>query len=92
MKINGLIWHSLPESDVLENAGTSIPQGLSSEEVTKRTKQFGLNAISHKKTTGPLVLLLMQFTQPLVYILIAAGVVTALLKEYTDSIVIFGVV
>jgi cation-transporting ATPase F len=91
-KAGSLVWHSLPESDVPENAGSSIEQGLSSDEVAKRKEQFGANAISHKKAANPLVLFLLQFNQPLVYILIAAGIVTAILKEWVDSCVIFGVV
>ncbi|MBN1761065.1 MAG: cation-transporting P-type ATPase [Chitinispirillaceae bacterium] len=92
MKLQGSIWHSLQEMEVLENAGTSVQQGLTSEEIAKREKQFGANTVSRKKTAGLFVLILSQFNQPLVYILIAAGIVTALLKEYVDSIVIFGVV
>ncbi|MDP2806981.1 MAG: cation-transporting P-type ATPase [bacterium] len=92
LNITGLVWHSLPESKVLENAGTSIRQGLSSAEAAKRKEQFGANAITQKKGAGSLVLFLMQFNQPLVYILIAAGMITAFLKEWVDSGVIFGVV
>ncbi len=91
-KIQDSAWHSLQEMEVLESAETSIQDGLTFKEVTKRAAQYGANAISHKKTTGALVLLLMQFNQPLIYILIAAGVVTAFLKEFIDSSVIFGVV
>jgi len=92
LKIQDSTWHSLPEMEVLESAETSIQDGLTFKEVTKRAAQYGANAISHKKTTSALVLLLMQFNQPLIYILIAAGVVTAFLKEFIDSSVIFGVV
>lgn len=92
MKLDGLIWHSLPETDVLNNTGSSVQQGISSEEAAKRKEQLGPNAISQKKKESPLVLFLMQFNQPLVYILIAAAIITAFLKEWADSSVIFGVV
>lgn len=41
---------------------------------------------------GLLLRVLRQFHHPLVYVLLAAGTITALLHEYTDSAVIFGVV
>jgi Ca2+-transporting ATPase len=90
--ITGLVWHNLPESDVLQKTETSIQQGLSLDEVIKRKELFGPNIISQKKGTSALVQFLMQFNQPLVYILLAAAVVTAILKEWVDSSVIFGVV
>ena len=45
-----------------------------------------------KMGTGLLRRLLLQFHQPLIYILLAAGTVTALLQEWVDAGVIFGVV
>lgn len=87
-----MVWHSLSESEALKNTETSLHQGLSIEEVTQRKALFGANAITQKKAISPIVQFLMQFNQPLVYILIAAGTVTAILKEWVDSSVIFGVV
>lgn len=48
--------------------------------------------ITQKKGTSPVVLFLLQFHQPLVYILLAAAVVTRILREGVDAGVIFGVV
>ncbi len=45
-----------------------------------------------KKQKGPLIRFLLQFHQPLVYILLAAGTVTLLLQEWVDASVILGVV
>lgn len=92
IKLDGLVWHSLPENEVLSNTGSSIQHGISSEDSVKRKEQFGPNAISQKKKESPLILFLMQFNQSLVYILIAAAIITAFLKEWADSSVIFGVV
>ena len=92
MKTDNLVWYNLPESEVLVNAGSSITHGLSSEDVAGRKEKFGPNTITQKKTAGPLILFLEQFNQPLVYILVVATVITAALKEWVDSSVIFGVV
>ncbi len=45
-----------------------------------------------RKGKSALTRFLLQFHQPLVYILLAAGVITALLGEVVDSSVILGVV
>ena len=44
------------------------------------------------KTGGPLLRMARQFHNPLIYVLIAAGVVTLILGENIESGVIFGVV
>ncbi len=91
-KTNELQWHSLNEAEVLNGADTTIRQGLASAEAIQRRNKFGLNAITQQKGTSPFILFLRQFHQPLIYILITAGVITALLGELVDSSVIFGVV
>ncbi|HBE72515.1 MAG TPA: carbonate dehydratase, partial [candidate division Zixibacteria bacterium] len=85
-------WHSLGIDEAVSLAATDSKLGLDPEEAARRLEQHGPNAITGRKGTSPLVLFLSQFKQPLIYILIVAGVVTALLGEELDSGVIFGVV
>ncbi|MBN1984609.1 MAG: cation-transporting P-type ATPase [Chitinivibrionales bacterium] len=92
MKSHNVMWYNVLESEVTEKAETALQSGLSSEAVARRQEQYGANVITQKKATSPMVLFIMQFNQPLVYILIIATIVTMLLKEWVDSSVIFGVV
>ncbi len=85
-------WFHLDVEHILRQLDVSPTQGLSSEEVQRRQSKYGLNAIPKKKQKTPLELFLQQFTQPLVVILLIATVITALLQEWVDSSVIFGVV
>jgi Ca2+-transporting ATPase len=85
-------WHHLPITEVEDLLETNHEHGLDRFEVEHRREAFGPNVITAKKGQGPLIRFLLQFHQPLIYILIAAGVVTAFLKEWVDSGVIFGVV
>ncbi len=85
-------WHHLPITEVADLLEADRKKGLDRFEVTHRLEAFGPNVITAQKGQGPLIRFLLQFHQPLIYILIAAGVVTALLKEWVDSGVIFGVV
>ncbi|KAF0188386.1 MAG: P-type ATPase [Desulfobulbaceae bacterium] len=85
-------WHHLPNSEVLELLEGNREQGLDRFEVEHRLASFGPNAITAQKGQGALIRFLLQFHQPLIYILIASGLVTAFLGEWVDSGVIFGVV
>ena len=85
-------WHHLPVEEVVDLLDTNPEKGLDQFEVKHLQETFGPNAITAKKGKGPLIRFLLQFHQPLIYILIAAGVITAALQEWVDSGVIFGVV
>ncbi|MGK0410591.1 MAG: Ca2+-transporting ATPase [Shewanella psychromarinicola] len=85
-------WHDQSTDSVASSLATNVKEGLSLDEIIKRREQFGQNKITEHKGTGPLKRFLLQFNQPLVYILLAACVVTLLLHEWVDSAVIFAVV
>ncbi|MFZ5426988.1 MAG: cation-transporting P-type ATPase [Thermodesulfobacteriota bacterium] len=90
--LTGRIWHHIPASQAIEILGTDPEKGLDAFEVQRRSQEFGPNAITPRKGKTPLQRFLLQFHQPLIYILIAAGVVTAALGEPVDSLVILAVV
>ncbi|MBN1827897.1 MAG: cation-transporting P-type ATPase [Deltaproteobacteria bacterium] len=90
--IIGKHWHHLPADEVSDLLVSDKEKGLDLFEVDKRQKEFGPNALTRKKGKGPLLRFLLQFHQPLIYILMAAGTVTALLQEWVDAGVICGVV
>lgn len=85
-------WHTIPIEKVAEHLKVDIQNGLSDEDVKKRLDQYGKNLITTKKQQSSLVRFLLQFHQPLIYILLAATLITILLGEYTDASVIFAVV
>jgi Ca2+-transporting ATPase len=85
-------FHEAPVEEVLKQLRTNAELGLDEEEADARLKQFGPNLLTPPRTHGPVVRFLLQFHQPLVYILVIAAVITALLQEWLDSGVIFGVV
>jgi len=91
-KLLGKHWQHLPPKEVIELLDSNIERGLDLFEVKHRQERFGLNALTPKKGKSPLMRFLMQFNNPLVIILVVASVVTAVLKDLTDALVIFGVV
>ena len=84
--------YSKDEIELMKELETTIQEGLSSSEVIKRQNHYGLNEIKQKSGNNQFIIFLGQFNQPLIYILLAASFATAILKELTDSLVIFGVV
>ncbi|MGE0823314.1 MAG: cation-transporting P-type ATPase [Candidatus Binatia bacterium] len=85
-------WHHLPEHEVSELLGSQPETGLTTEEAVARQARFGPNEITAQKQRSAWVRFLLQFHQPLIYLLLAATAVTALLQEWVDAGVIFGVV
>ena len=88
----GKHWHHMPADEVLDILESDSEKGLDLFEVGERRARFGENVITTKKGKGPLLRFLLQFHQPLIYILLAAGIITAMLQEWVDAGVIFGVV
>jgi len=85
----GFYYHNLDWKEVVKLLGTDENFGLSLEEVKIRQKKFGPNKISKEKPFSNLKIFLEQFKSPLIYVLIIAGIITFILKEFTDSLVIF---
>jgi cation-transporting ATPase F len=85
-------WHHLPGHEAAAALGSHPETGLPVEEVAARQAQFGPNELTPKRRRSALVRFLLQFHQPLLYILLAATVITGVLQEWVDAGVIFGVV
>jgi Ca2+-transporting ATPase len=85
-------WHAQPSQTVAEGLNADVKLGLSSINATIRQQRYGMNNITEHKGTGPFKRFMIQFHQPLVYILLAAVAVTMALGEWVDSAVIFMVV
>ena len=88
----GRTHHDLAVPELLLLLGTDPDDGLSEEEAAARLRRYGANALPRVTSAGTLRRLLRQMHNPLVYVLLAAGTVTALLGEVVDTSVILGVV
>ena len=84
-------WHALDVGEVMERLATQRA-GLGTEEAAERLGRFGSNRLAPPKRSGPLTRFLRQFHNVLIYVLLAAAVVTAALGHWVDSAVILGVV
>ncbi|HOW89213.1 MAG TPA: HAD-IC family P-type ATPase, partial [Elusimicrobiales bacterium] len=85
-------WHALEAGTVLEKLGVDASLGLSPEEAVRRREIFGRNALTPRKGKPAWLRFLLQFHQPLIYILLASALITFVLKEWVDGTVIAAVV
>lgn len=88
--MNGKRWHQLTTQEVFEALETR-GSGLSSKEAQARISEYGYNELEVKKR-GAIVRFLAQFNNGLLYVLMAAAVLTAVLGHFIDMYVIIGVV
>ncbi len=81
-----LYW-SLDSNKVVEDFATRL-SGLNSQEVEKRLNDFGKNIFKNKDKKSSFSIFLKQFASPLIFILIAAFILTFILNEWIEVIVI----
>jgi calcium-translocating P-type ATPase len=80
--------HALQPSLVVERLASDGARGLTEAEAGRRLASAGPNVIPRGKRVGALRIALRQFGDPLVWLLIAATVVSAAIGEVLDALVI----
>ncbi len=85
-------WHAIDAEHVASLLQVDPATGLADEDATARLLLHGANRPSGRPGRSALARFLLQLLQPLVLVLIAAGLVTAVLQEWVDAGVIFAVV
>jgi Ca2+-transporting ATPase len=84
-------WHSIPVSEVLELLETRH-EGLSQGEAEARLLKNGPNELLDKKEKNISQLLFDQFKQPMILVLLAAALVSGMMGDAPDAIVILIIV
>ena len=85
-------WYTETIDNVVRELATDVDHGLTAEGVTNARERYGRNELPREKQSSALMLILAQINNPIIYILLIAAVLTALLADPVDSIVIFVVV
>lgn len=85
-------WHTLSISDTLEKLDVNEEEGLSEEKAEQLLDEHGPNKLPKAEEKYALERFLAQFHNVLIYVLLAAAVITALLNHWLDTGVILGVV
>ncbi|MGO5074007.1 calcium-transporting P-type ATPase, PMR1-type [Clostridium sporogenes] len=82
------MWFNKTSQEILEKLAVDPSKGLSSEEVEKRKEKYGLNKLNSKKQKSLLKMFFEQLNDILIYILLAAAIISGVLGEVSDAIII----
>jgi len=85
------VWHILERERIYEQLDTS-PDGLDEAEVARRLEQYGPNELEERGLRSPWKVLLGQFTEIMVVVLLIAAGISVALGHTTDAIVILVIV
>ncbi len=85
-------WYTLTLEETAEKLETDSVKGLSSAEANRRMQQYGPNELVDRGGPGTFTILLDQFKELMVIILIIAAVVSIALGEVVDFVVIMAIV
>ncbi|CAI3574961.1 P-type calcium transport ATPase [Clostridium neonatale] len=66
--------------------------GLSTKEAERRIEQFGLNELQHKEKTSVMKIFLSQFNDFIVWVLIAATIISGIIGDKADALTILIIV
>ncbi|KAF0125653.1 MAG: Ca2+-transporting ATPase [Elusimicrobia bacterium] len=84
-------WHALEEAELYKRL-ESGKTGLTAEQARQRLESTGPNSLEEGDTVSPFRLLLRQFNNPLIYLLLGAAALSFSIGHRIDSGVILGVV
>ncbi len=85
-------WYFLEAQEACDALGTNPGQGLSAIEAAERLRVHGPNALKKKPPRGLLSMFAGQMKEILVLILLAAAVISGILGEWEDAVVILIIV
>ncbi len=85
-------WYTMQVNEVIRSLCTNIDSGLRHAEAENRLKKSGHNQLAEKEGISPLMLFLGQFNDFIVWILIAAAIVSGFLGEWLDALAIIAIV
>jgi len=85
-------WYKLSPEQTLTQLKSDAQRGLESSEAKNRLDQYGLNELVERGVKSPWRILLEQFTETMVVVLMIAALISVLLGEFQDAIVVLIIV
>ena len=84
-------WHCLDKETVMKLIDTS-PEGLTNDEAALRLGKYGPNQLVEKKKKPGWLIFLLQFKDFMILVLMAAAIISGIIGDVTDTIVILVIV
>ncbi|OGF50679.1 MAG: calcium-translocating P-type ATPase, SERCA-type [Candidatus Firestonebacteria bacterium RIFOXYA2_FULL_40_8] len=85
-------FYNITDIEALKVLESDLQKGLTLSEAEKRLEKYGKNELTGKKGINPLTVLLGQFNNILVWILIGAALISGFLQEWVDAFAIIAIV
>lgn len=85
-------WHHLAANEIKTLLETDLSEGLDIFVIQHRQERFGVNQLAQRKRKSPIIRFLLQFNNPLIYVLLGSSLLTLLVKGPVDAGIILGVV
>jgi len=85
-------WYKLDALEAVQKLNSDPENGLTTAEAARRLKEYGPNELVERGTISPWAILLEQFTGIMVVMLMISAVVSVILGETTDALVIMIIV
>jgi len=85
-------WYQLPVEEIVQRLQTDLHRGLSTDEAQRRRERYGANEIHEGARRGPFAMFLGQFTDFMILVLIGAAIVSGLIGDVVDTLVIVAIV
>jgi Ca2+-transporting ATPase len=92
MHISDSNWHTLGIDEVAQRLETNPRSGLSSEQAASRLAHFGPNALQEKRARSPWRMLLDQFSDFMIIVLIGAAIISGVVGDVEDTVAIIVIV
>lgn len=86
------MWHNKTTQQVEDELDVDPSAGLSEQQVAARLEKYGKNKIEGTKKKSLVAMFFAQMQDALIYVLLAATLITFIIGEYTDSVIILSVV
>ena len=86
------MWFSKEKEEVFSELDVNPATGLTTQEAQKRIEKYGVNKLKGKGKKSMFELFLEQLQDTLIYVLLAASVITVIIGEYADTAIILIVV
>jgi P-type Ca2+ transporter type 2C len=88
MKEVNCMWFIKSKDEVIQELQVNALQGLTSEEAKERLAKYGENKLASKKSKSLIQLFFAQLNDAMIYILLGAAVISGVLGEISDAIII----
>ena len=85
-------WYKKSKDEIVTELGTNLENGLSKDEVLESREKHGGNSLTEKKQKSIVAMFFSQFKNFMVIILLAAAVISGVLGEWSDTVIILIVV